>query len=394
MNNELFEQLLYEEENPSLDFKRDQYRFARATEDEKSELLKDILGFANAWRRSDAYILIGIEDARGGRGITSGIPETEHLDDHSLQQFVNSLTNQPVRFHYEAYGFEGKQFGIIIIGEQIRPVYLKKDYGKLQKEKVYVRRGSSTDPTKPATLEEIAQMRVGMSGQSAAEMQIEFADNQRETSLGKQISLDAEFCSMPKAEDIPDLLPPRNQHPFGLGIAYEDPMCPTNRDYFRDIAGFEFSRRLYRPVRLVLANIGKVAANNVRVEMTVSTNCGIVVTSESKLPDRPKQRHNRLDSPAFRALKPVNLGKKPGEVTISRDYDQFKITIDCSHLQPGRRVWSDTFFIGRRKSGDVALSGFVFADNLPQPQEFALVAAIAVTETVLSIDELCALENY
>ena len=52
MNNELFEQLLYEEESPSLDFKRDQYRFVRATEDDKSELLKDLLGFANAWRRS------------------------------------------------------------------------------------------------------------------------------------------------------------------------------------------------------------------------------------------------------------------------------------------------------------------------------------------------------
>jgi predicted HTH transcriptional regulator len=134
MNNDLFEQLLYEEESTSLDFKREQYRFVRATEDEKSELLKDILGFANAWRRSDAYILIGIEDVRGGRGHTLGIPDAEHLDDHSLQQFVNSLTNQPVRFHYEAFGYEGKQFGIIIIGEQIRPIYLKRDYGKLQKE--------------------------------------------------------------------------------------------------------------------------------------------------------------------------------------------------------------------------------------------------------------------
>ncbi len=68
MDNVLFERLLYEEEGPTLDFKRDQYRFAKATDSDKSELLKDILGFANAWRRSDAYILIGVEDVRGGRG--------------------------------------------------------------------------------------------------------------------------------------------------------------------------------------------------------------------------------------------------------------------------------------------------------------------------------------
>jgi hypothetical protein len=40
-----------------------------------------------------------------------------------LQQFVNNLTNRPVRFQYEAFGFEGKQVGIIRIEEQVRPLY-------------------------------------------------------------------------------------------------------------------------------------------------------------------------------------------------------------------------------------------------------------------------------
>ena len=51
MTNEMFESLLFEEEGTTIDFKKEQYRFVNATEDEKSELLKDILGFANAWRR-------------------------------------------------------------------------------------------------------------------------------------------------------------------------------------------------------------------------------------------------------------------------------------------------------------------------------------------------------
>lgn len=153
-----FERLPYEEESPTLDFKRDQYHFAKASEEEKSELLKDILGIANAWRRSEAYILIGVEDVRGGRSNVYGIAAADHLADHSLQQFVNSLTNPPVRFGYEAFGFEGKQVGIIRIEEQPRQFYLKRDYGKLKKHEVYVRRGSSTDPTKPATLDEVAQM--------------------------------------------------------------------------------------------------------------------------------------------------------------------------------------------------------------------------------------------
>jgi hypothetical protein len=152
------ESLLHLDEGVTLDFKCEQYRFAQSTEEDKSEIVKDILGFANAYRRSAAHILIGVKEVRGGRSIVKGLQT--HLDDHALQQFMKSLTNQPVRFHYEAVAIEGRQVGIIQIDQQTRPIYLKKDYGKLAKERVYVRRGSSTDPTRPATLEEIAQMRM------------------------------------------------------------------------------------------------------------------------------------------------------------------------------------------------------------------------------------------
>ena len=52
----------------------------------------------------------------------TGIPAVDHLDDHSLQQFVNRLTNCPVRFHYEAFRFEGKHVGIIRIDQPTRPL--------------------------------------------------------------------------------------------------------------------------------------------------------------------------------------------------------------------------------------------------------------------------------
>src|SRR3972149_4601108 len=106
MDPTLFEQLLYEEEGTTLDFKAEQYRFARASDNDKSEFLKDIIGFANALRRTDAYILIGVHEVRGGRSDVMGIGE--QLDDHSLQQFVASLTNRTVRFGYEAFTFGGK----------------------------------------------------------------------------------------------------------------------------------------------------------------------------------------------------------------------------------------------------------------------------------------------
>jgi len=274
MDSALFEQLLYEEESTALDFKKEQYRFARATDVEKSELLKDILGFCNAWRRCEAYILIGVEEIRGGRSNPVGIRASDHLDDHSLQQFVNNLANQPVDFHYEAFAFEGKQIGVLQIEEQTRPVYLKRDYGGLFKEKVYVRRGSSTDPTKPASLEEIAQMRVD-SRHPSADLAVEFADVARDGSRGTRISWEAEYCTMPASDTIPDYSGPKQErNPLGIylpDLSLDITNIP-NRDYFRELAEYEFTRRLFRPVRLILRNVGHVAATNVRAELRIPVN--------------------------------------------------------------------------------------------------------------------------
>jgi hypothetical protein len=153
MNTSLFESLLHEEEGTSLDFKRDQYSFVGSTDDIKSELLKDVLAFANAWRRTDAYILIGVEEVKGGRSKVRGV--SQQLNDNDLQQFVNSKTQQPIGFSYEAFSSEGVPVGIIQVFVQDRPFFLKTQYGRVQANTVYLRRGSSTDIALP---DEVALM--------------------------------------------------------------------------------------------------------------------------------------------------------------------------------------------------------------------------------------------
>jgi len=51
--------VLFRGESETLDFKRDQYTYG--TDLEKSELLKDILAMANAWRNDMSFILVGID---------------------------------------------------------------------------------------------------------------------------------------------------------------------------------------------------------------------------------------------------------------------------------------------------------------------------------------------
>src|ERR1017187_2924758 len=106
MDTKVFESLLYRAESETLDFKVAQYPFEKASDEEKSELLKDVLAFANAWRESDAYILIGIEEVRGGKSVVRGI--NNHLADHELQQFINGKIQKPVIFRYESLTLDGK----------------------------------------------------------------------------------------------------------------------------------------------------------------------------------------------------------------------------------------------------------------------------------------------
>jgi hypothetical protein len=173
MNETLFEELLNEEESSVLDFKREQYAFVGASDDEKGELLKDILAFANSWRRATAYILIGVEEVKGGRSRPVGV--TEHLQDNDLQQFVNSKTSRPITFSYRAFSFQGSQFGIIELPVQVRPVYLSRSFGEVAANTVYLRRGSSTGIAQP---DEIARIGATDSGSvvTAPSLELEWAD--------------------------------------------------------------------------------------------------------------------------------------------------------------------------------------------------------------------------
>ena len=117
----LIENLLYQSEGNALDFKKKQYPFQKATDEQKSELLKDILAFSNSWRQDEAYIVIGVEEVVGSRHLPVGTED--HFDDSRLQQFINGKTNRRVKLAYEVHSFEGKKIGVIRIPKQERLIY-------------------------------------------------------------------------------------------------------------------------------------------------------------------------------------------------------------------------------------------------------------------------------
>lgn len=392
MNDSLMEQLLHEGESSSLDYKRDQYLFAGATDEEKAELLKDILAFANGWRHAEGYILIGVDEVAGGRSSIVGV--TSHIPENDLQQFVNTKTNRPVTFSYRAFPFEGKQIGIITIPQQDRPIYLMKNYGKLQKQAVYYRQGTTTAIASP---DDIARMGSGPAKQQAS-LVVEFADTDQEMSLGDRIGWSAEFCGIPESKNIPRLKdrPSNISHP-SLGRIEIPRMSPledrVNDRYFFELANYEFCRRLFRKVRLVVSNTGDVPASDVRIEMSVPTKQGIVIMRPSKFPEVPQRRTSILAMPALRDVHFRRPFRNAGDVDIDENDHRYKVEVDCGTLQPGRQVWSDEFYIGIRGNGEMELAGRLLAGNLPDPQDFTLTIDANVSETEMTVDELVAMPD-
>jgi len=172
---EQLEQLLHEDECTYLDFKRAQYPFAGEIDEVKSELLKDVLAFANAESGRDGFILIGAQENRGGRSRLLGF--ASHLNDHDLQQFVNSKTQRPIRFSYEVVPCDGVSLGVISVPSQEGYFYLKNNFGRLCRNIIYYRLGSSTAEKSPDELLRRGQETATI--EDAPRLQLEFAHIKR-----------------------------------------------------------------------------------------------------------------------------------------------------------------------------------------------------------------------
>lgn len=369
MNEEQFEALLFEEESTTLDFKESQYRFAGEDDAIKSEVLKDILSFANAWRRTDAYILRGVKEVRGGRSEVTGVES--HLNDHELQQFVNSKTQRPVAFSYRAFATgEGKQIGIIHIPPQDRPLYLKKDFGKLKARTVYVRRGSATEVAEP---DEISKM-----GAPTA-LQLE------EPLLSVQLAAPDERLCLGEAATVTTVLyePPESIPDYGR-LPYLNMIEPgANKDYYRELAAYKLERCRVAGLRFALTNSGSRTAHDVRLEASlIESNVQAFLYDEYEIPVSPASSFlaRSLGTPVG-ALNP--------DLTVEQLPGNWRVVAEFGKCQPKQLVFtSDVLYIGGASSGTIELECKIFADELAEPLVSRLIVNVEAEARALTLDTL------
>ncbi len=386
MDAALLNSLLNQSESESLDFKREQYRFVGEPNRVKSELLKDILAMANAWKSSDAYILIGVEEQTGAKATVVGI--STHLDDANLQQFVHAKTNKPLSFGYSVVPLGGKDVGVITIAAgQVRPVYLSSDFGKLCGGVVYIRRGSSTGRASPDEIAEMGEDRVAIP--AVPSIAVEFADTRKRLRLGTQLAITSTLLVDPppltreqlkwlgkhlSAIKLIESPATRVQIPrhFLNSLVGEQPTPEQIRERHQELA-------FLTSVGFLVQNCGSVTATDVRIEVHGSKTDGLLQFDE-------------LSHPKNRASVGVG-GSMPSvfrsNVQVEEHGANWTLSVDVGKLQPKSDVWiTDQWYIGSANPTRLDLRATIFADNLPDPISTPLIVTIELEESVYDKDRI------
>jgi hypothetical protein len=346
----LLETLLNMSESSVLDFKRAQYPFANADDNAKAEIVKDVLAFANAWKTADAHIVIGAEDGRGSRATVVGV--TEHIDDASLQQLVNSKTNVPVEFSYLAATVDAKPIAIIrIASAQQRPVFLRRSFGRLAADTVYMRQGSSTAVAKP---DEIARMgAANVATPPEPDLSLALGDPVAHSLHPDPITITPrilvarpvpEFIARMQAEDGARSLRATMRQMRGEPSSEQLAECRRNAALFTQLA-------------FVLKNTGAVLLRDVRVEVAFPKRGGLTLRTEEP-PPKPSLY-------GVSVLERISFAKS--DMMVAERDDHVELTARLGKVQTGATVWSDSFWIGGSEALAFDSTARVFSDDLSAP---------------------------
>ena len=368
LNANLLEGLLHEGEGTALDFKSAQYPFVNADVGEKAELIKDILAFANSWRRTTAYILIGVEEAKGGRSKVVGVGN--HLDDASLHQFLNEKTQRPVDFSYQIVPIEGTTIGAIEIPLQERPTYLTKRFGPLRELDVFIRDGSST---RVATPNEIAKMGAADVLGETPQLTLQWA------ALDERIALPSPYTVSSLVIEPP--LPPHTFARPEPRFLVTDPF--SNPSYSQEVIAYAAERAFFTGLGLRLRNQSGVVGKRVRFVGHVAKSAGMVIQDWiDGPPSRGRLIGHDLSESMFRSAQDIDLN-------VQEYGDRWEIEIDFGDVRPRDEAWTTNgLFIGSMNSGVINLQGELRGDNLPKPLMCELEVQVEVERRAMGVSDV------
>lgn len=373
LNDGIITTLRYKSEGTDIDFKSTQYRFEGGSENDKAEMLKDILAIANSWRDGNGYILLGFKDQRPHPAEVVGISKS--IDDAAIQQFVNGKVSPKLTFSYEEHLYGGRTVGVITIPKQKRSFYLSNAYGKLKSNVVYVRRGSSTDEAEPP---EIAEMVIADSGRTDVKVDLSVL-----TSLNSDLPATIARRYLQFTESFPDYESPLPNLDW-TGFAIIPSLNKDNRAFWRECAEYIKISESVIHIQFVLHNRSEVQLSNTKLEVSVEPEEGQLVQlfAGNDLPRKPSKKFDPvLEVRTFSEV----LAQQNQHLFIDEDGDAPRCFVKFGYLLPGEDGRAnDTFSIVSSAPGKLLLRFRILAGELAAPIQ--IERSIEMTGKVESVD--------
>lgn len=125
-----------------LDFKEEDYH-----KDNKVELVKDIIAFANSHSIRNKYIIIGIKEENNICQDIIGIDNKKVRDEAEFQQIIKTYIKEDLKVEYKIVDIDGKELLVIKIpvsNNENRPFMVKTQIKYLKENEIYIRKGSMT----------------------------------------------------------------------------------------------------------------------------------------------------------------------------------------------------------------------------------------------------------
>lgn len=362
----LITELLYRGEGEALDYKVKQYPFSGADDGQKSELLKDILAFANSWRTETAYILIGVKND------TRELVEIDvDLDDSRLQEFINTKTNHVVHFSYRSLDYKGVKLGLFTIPVQQRPVYVGKKYGRVDANVAYVRRGSATVVARLSEVADMGAARTKAIPIPAPKLKVRFVVSGSEALEEFSVKyVGWELLPMDKYYLIMD---PNDYKKKNF-----------NTRFNKEMAKYLHEERGKVPLHLEVTNDGDHFADDVKVILSVPIASNISFKDDSSLICRPVRYNGVLAAP----VGPYSGGRAAAKHFISTKDSNVCVTFVLGKIQAGEtRSTSKIYVINPLPALD-AFDLCILSDQLRGAIKVRVPAKVELTTEVLTMDYL------
>ena len=141
----LIECIENEIESSNYDFKKDIYDFE--IQESKEDFLTDVISFANSHANGSKYIITGVKLYKDKPRDIKGINEQKIKDGADYQSLVNDNIEPNIIIDFKTIDYKGSKFGIFKIDftNNDQPYLLSKQYGKLPKGYIRIRKGQKNE---------------------------------------------------------------------------------------------------------------------------------------------------------------------------------------------------------------------------------------------------------